>query len=59
MKAEIEMNSDDESMMDHCALECMKAIETKDKEAFRASFEVLVSDIINKLSMDMEMDKDE
>lgn len=48
---------DNESMMDHCALECMRAIESKDKEAFREAFHVLVADILDKLSMDMEMDE--
>lgn len=48
---------DQDALMDHCALECMKAIEVKDKEAFRDSFHVLVADILNRLSMDMELDE--
>lgn len=48
------MDDDNEAVMDHCALECMKAIETKDRPAFREAFHVLVADILNKISMDME-----
>lgn len=47
-------NDDQESLMDQCALECMNAIEMKDKTAFREAFHVLIADLINKLSMDME-----
>lgn len=52
-----EMSDDKEAMLDHCALECMQAIETKDKQAFREAFHVLVADILDKMSMDMEMDE--
>ena len=52
------MDMDNESVMDHCALECMKSIEAKDKEGFRQAFHVLVADIIEKLSKDMEMKED-
>ena len=45
-------DSDHESMMDSCAKECMQAIEDKDKDAFRESFEVLVADILNKMTGD-------
>lgn len=45
---------DSEMMMDQCALECMNAIESKDKEAFRQAFHVLVADILEKLSDEME-----
>ena len=41
--------SDDDIMLDHCAAECMSAIENKDKEAFMDAFHVLVSDIVNKM----------
>ncbi len=51
------MDEDSESLMDHCALECMNAIESKDKTAFRQAFEVLVTDILTKLSDEMEMEK--
>lgn len=46
---------DAELMLDHCAMECMQAIEMKDKQAFRDAFEVLVVDILHKLSNEMEM----
>jgi hypothetical protein len=50
-----EMSADDhEALIDHCAIECMNAIENKDKAAFKQAFEVLVVDILDKLSMDME-----
>ncbi len=48
-EAEASDDGDNEVMMDHVALECMHAIETKDKEAFLDSFHVLVADILNKL----------
>lgn len=51
------MEPDNESVMDHCALECMNAIEMKDKAAFRDSFHVLVADILDKLSKDLEMEQ--
>ena len=47
---------DHEAVMDQCALECMHAIEMKDKEAFRQSFHILIADILSKLSDEMEMD---
>jgi hypothetical protein len=48
------MPADDATMMDHVALECMNAIEAKDKAAFRECFHVLVADILNNLSDEME-----
>lgn len=52
---EDEIKTDDhETMMDQCAQECMEAIESKDKAKFRESFEVLVADILNKMSSDDE-----
>lgn len=47
--------NDDEMMMDQMALECMHAMENKDKEMFKHSFHVLVADILDKLSGEMEM----
>lgn len=49
---------DHEALMDHCALECMNALEMKDKEGFRSAFHVLVADILNKLSDQMESKED-
>ncbi len=43
-----------ESIMDHCALECMRAIENKDKSMFREAFHVLVGDILERLGEEME-----
>lgn len=51
-----EMEHDSEAVMDHVALECMRAIESKDKSAFREAFQVLVADVLSKLSMDLEME---
>ncbi len=51
-----EKKCDDEAVLDHMALECMHAIEAKDKEAFRDCFEMLVTDIVNRLSDEMEGD---
>jgi hypothetical protein len=53
-----EVDSDHEALMDHVALECMNALEMKDKEGFRDAFHVLVADILNKLSDEMESKED-
>lgn len=59
MQPEMKDQDDGEAMMDHCALECMNAIEMKDKEAFKQSFHVLVADILSKLSDEMEPEEKE
>lgn len=41
---------DREALLDHVAMECMTAIEHKDHEAFMQAFEVLVTDLIERLS---------
>jgi len=41
--------SDDDVMMDQVALECMKAIESKDKAAFMEALHVLVADLLMKM----------
>ena len=46
-----EKDSDHEAVMDHVALECMNAIQAKDKGAFKEALEVLVSDIVSKLQI--------
>lgn len=46
--------SDDEMLMDQCAEEAMRAMEMKDKSAFRSAFNALVSDVLRKLSDEME-----
>lgn len=51
---EAEPDEDHEMMMDHCAMECMDALESKDKSKFRQSFEVLLADLLNKMSIDHE-----
>jgi len=48
-------DEDSEAVMDHCALECMRAIELKDKDQFRMSFHVLVGDILHKLALEVGM----
>lgn len=45
-----DMGDDDKALMDHVALECMHAIEMKDKEAFLESLHVLIAHIC--MSMD-------
>lgn len=45
---------DDSALMDHVALECMDAIENKDKAMFREAFHVLVAHILEDLSDEME-----
>lgn len=47
-------DDDNEALMDHMALEAMHAIEAKDPGAFRDAHHVLVADILNKLSNEME-----
>jgi len=43
-------DKDNETMLDHCALEMMHAIESKDVKGFMDSFHVLVADLLNKMS---------
>ena len=51
----MEHKDDDNGMLlDQAALEAMHAIENKDKEAFKDAFEVLVTDILSRLSESME-----
>lgn len=49
MRPDIEPVDDDEAMLDHCALECMHAIEAKDQEKFLDSLHVLIADLLNKM----------
>ncbi len=44
-----EVGGDSEVLMDHVALECMHAIERKDKDAFIDAFHTLVADLLNKM----------
>lgn len=44
---------DDQMMIDQCAMECMEAIEKKDKDAFIESLHVLIAHMI----MDMQTDE--
>lgn len=48
------MDEDNESLMDHCALEAMNAIEGKDAPGFRDAFHILITDIIQKLQNDLD-----
>lgn len=41
---------DDNELMNHVALECMHAIEAKDKEGFMSALHVLMADLLNKMS---------
>lgn len=43
---------DDSALLDHVALECMHAIEAKDKDAFLDAFNVLIADMLHKMQMD-------
>lgn len=54
---EVEAPMDDDSaLLDHVALECMHAIEMKDKSMFLEAFQVLVSHIVSEMC---EPDEDE
>lgn len=44
-----DMDGDHDAIIDHVALECMHAIESKDKEKFMDAFHVLVGDLIEKM----------
>ena len=56
MQPEAAMPSDDDTIMDHCALECMNAIEMKDAAGFRESFHTLLADTLRRLSDEMELE---
>ena len=45
---------DHDALIDHVALECMHAIESKDKEAFMDAFHVLVADLLMKMQEEPE-----
>ena len=51
-------DSDHEMMMDHVAMECMQALETKDKAAFKDAFQVLVADCMSKMSPDQDEEQE-
>lgn len=44
-----EVDDDHSMMMDQCAMECMEAIESKDKAKFKDAFDVLVADILHRM----------
>lgn len=50
---------DDEQLMDHCALECMNAIDKKDRAQFRESLHVLMAHSLSKLQTDDDDDDDD
>lgn len=54
MQPEDMQDDDSDAILDHVALECMNAIESKDKDVFMQAFEVLVTDILDKFSDEME-----
>lgn len=47
-------DGDNDAIIDQCAMECMNAIEKKDKEAFIEAFHVLVADLLSKLQPDQK-----
>ena len=47
-------SGDDDSVLNHVALECMDAITARDTEMFKQAFHVLVADLLRKLSEEME-----
>lgn len=44
------INSDHDALLDHCALECMHAIQKKDVKGFREALKVLVSDLMDEMN---------
>lgn len=59
MPPEDQAPDDNDTIMDHCALECMNAIEAKDAAAFRESFQTLLADTLRDLSDEMEPEEGE
>jgi hypothetical protein len=49
------MPSEDDSLLDHVALECMDALTTHDTQKFQQAFHVLVGDVLRKLSDELEV----
>ena len=54
-----EVQSDDDMMLDHIAMECMQAMEMKDAAGFRDSFQALLADVLHRLSDEMEPEENE
>lgn len=46
-----EVDQDQEILMDHCAMDCMHAIEGKDVGKFRDSFHPLIMHTLNKMGL--------
>lgn len=44
-----EVEGDNKALMEQCALECMHALENKDKGAFLEAFHCLVADVLNRM----------
>lgn len=44
-----EVDGDHEMLMDQCAQECMDAIESKDKSAFKEALHTLIADLLMKM----------
>lgn len=51
--------ADEDALMDHVALECMNAIEFKDKEAFKNSFMALIAYSLHEMSEEMEPEENQ
>lgn len=56
---EVEDAGDTEELLNHCALECMHAIESKDTKGFIDGLHVLIADLMNKMSTDSEPEEKE
>lgn len=56
-----EMNDEQDHamMLDHIALECMSAIESKDKELFKQAFHVLIADVLENFSEEIDSEEEE
>lgn len=59
MPLPMDESADNDAVMDHVALEAMHAIETKDKAMFKNAFHVLVVDILDKMSGEMDEPEDD
>ena len=46
----VDEDQDHDAIIDQVALECMHALEAKDKEKFMDAFHVLVGDLLSKLN---------
>lgn len=50
----MDMDGDEDALQDHAAMECMEAIETKDKDRFMDAFSFLLCNLLSEMEMSDE-----